>query len=158
MNIDLSKVQLNESVSLTSRDRQFFNELVEFMNAESTRIGRQPTHERFVVFRLAFEKVKFRERRSNDDRFLSFSRRKLIERSSLYRNLFRSIKQEYESCINALESGAEEVRSMTDDLQRLVLQPKTFLLRQKRCMELEDKFVTSTRRTELDSLLDSGFR
>lgn len=49
------------------------------------------------------------------------------------------IKQEYEQCINALEAGAEEVQTMSDDLHRLVLQPKTFLLRQKRCMELEDK-------------------
>jgi hypothetical protein len=32
---------------------------------------------------------------------------------------------------------------MTADLHRLVLQPKTFLLRQKRCMELEDKYVKS---------------
>lgn len=63
----------------------------------------------------------------------------IIDQSSLYRPLFRAIKQEYEQCINALESGAEEVQAMSEDLHRLVLQPKTFLLRQKRCMELEDK-------------------
>ena len=41
--------------------------------------------------------------------------------------------------MTALESGADEVQEMSTDLHRLVLQPKTFLLRQKRCMELEDK-------------------
>jgi hypothetical protein len=65
---------------------------------------------------------------------------KIIDRSSLYRPLFRAIKQEYERCISALELGADEVQTMSADLHRLVLQPKTFLLRQKRCMELEDKY------------------
>ena len=68
-----------------------------------------------------------------------FSFLKIIEQSSLYRPLFRAIKQEYEQCINVLELGADEVKAMSADLHRLVLQPKTFLLRQKRCMELEDK-------------------
>lgn len=65
---------------------------------------------------------------------------KIIDKSFLYRPLFRAIKQEYERCIGALESGADEVQAMSAELHRLVLQPKTFLLRQKRCMELEDKY------------------
>lgn len=65
---------------------------------------------------------------------------KIIDKAFLYRPLFRAIKQEYERCINALEMGADEVKEMSADLHRLVLQPKTFLLRQKRCMELEDKY------------------
>ena len=66
---------------------------------------------------------------------------KIIDKSLLYRPLFRAIKQEYEQCIDVLESGADEVELMSADLHRFVLQPKTFLLRQKRCMELEDKSV-----------------
>ncbi|CAF0760088.1 unnamed protein product [Adineta steineri] len=121
MNIDLSDVKTNDNVPLTSRDRYFFNELNRYMTDESAKVGNDPSKQRFAVFRLAFEKV--------------------INKSSLYRPLFRAIKQEYERCIHVLESGADEVQTMSDDLHRLVLQPKTFLLQQKRCMELEDKLA-----------------
>ena len=119
MNIDLSDIKSTDSVPLTSRDRQFFTQLNRHMTDESAKVGDHPSRERFAIFRLAFEQI--------------------IDKSYLYRPLFRAIKQEYERCITALESGAEEVQTMTADLHRLVLQPKTFLLRQKRCMELEDK-------------------
>ncbi|CAF1013438.1 unnamed protein product [Rotaria sordida] len=121
MDIDLSDVKSNDTVPLTTRDRNFFTQLNQFMKDESAKVGGIPSKERFAIFRLAFEKI--------------------IEKSSLYRPLFRAIKQEYEECIGALESGADEVESMSADLHRLVLQPKTFLLRQKRCMELEDKLA-----------------
>ncbi|UJR30025.1 hypothetical protein I4U23_017570 [Adineta vaga] len=121
MNLDLSDVKTNDHVPLTSRDRYFFNELNRFMNDESAKVGKNPSRERFAVYRLAFEKI--------------------IDKSALYRPLFRAIKQEYERCIGVLESGAEEVHTMTGDLHRLVLQPKTFLLHQQRCMELEDKLA-----------------
>ncbi|CAF1348353.1 unnamed protein product [Adineta ricciae] len=119
MDLDLSDVKINDHIPLTSRDRYFFNELNRFMNDESAKVGKTPSKERFAVYRLAFEKI--------------------IDKSALYRPLFRAIKQEYERCIGVLESGAEEVYTMTGDLHRLVLQPKTFLLHQQRCMELEDK-------------------
>ncbi|CAF1130451.1 unnamed protein product [Adineta ricciae] len=119
MDLDLTDVEINDHVPLTSRDRYFFNELNRFMTDESAKVGKTPSKERFAVYRLAFEKI--------------------IDKSALYRPLFRAIKQEYERCIGVLESGAEEVYTMTGDLHRLVLQPKTFLLHQQRCMELEDK-------------------
>lgn len=75
-------------------------------------------------------------------KYFTFSLKiKVIDKSLLYRPLLRAIKQEYEQCIGTLESGAEEVETMSADLHRLVLEPKTFLLRQKRCMELEDKYA-----------------
>jgi hypothetical protein len=136
MAIDLSDVKSSDTVPLTSRDRHFFTQLTNFMNDELSKIGANPTKERFAIFRLAFEKVKiFLLKKLNY--FYSFE--KLIDKSLLYRPLFRVIKQEYERCIDALELGAEDVQAMNADLHRLVLQPKTFLLRQKRCMELEDK-------------------
>ncbi|CAF3312584.1 unnamed protein product [Rotaria socialis] len=121
MDIDLSDVKSSDTVPLTVRDRNFFTHLNRFMNDESAKAGETATKERFAIFRLAFEKI--------------------IDKSFLYRPLFRAIKQEYEQCIAVLESGAEEVDAMSADLHRLVLEPKTFLLRQKRCMELEDKLA-----------------
>jgi hypothetical protein len=145
MDIDLSDIRSNDSVPLTSRDRRFFTELDHFMNTESTKVGDNPSKERFAIFRLAFERVNiFYLYRKEMTKFLSIIfTKKIIDKSFLYRPLLRAIKQEYERCIDALESGADEVQTMTADLHRLVLQPKTFLLRQKRCMELEDKYVKS---------------
>jgi hypothetical protein len=59
MNIDLSDVKLSDYVPLTARDRYFFTELDHFMNNESINVGKNPSKERFAIFRLAFEKVKF---------------------------------------------------------------------------------------------------
>jgi hypothetical protein len=57
--IDLSEVKSNDAVPLTSRDRHFFTELTHFMNEESTTVDDSPSKERFVIYRLAFEKVNF---------------------------------------------------------------------------------------------------
>jgi len=59
MDIDLNDVKLIDPVPLTARDRQFFTQLNQFMNDESAKIGDNPSKERFVIFRLAFEKVNF---------------------------------------------------------------------------------------------------
>lgn len=138
MNIDLSDVKSNDPVPLTTRDRQFFTQLERYMHEELSKVGDQPSKERFVIFRLVFERVKIFILILSQN--LSLFLVKIIDKSFLYRPLFRAIKQEYERCINALEMGADEVKEMSADLHRLVLQPKTFLLRQKRCMELEDKY------------------
>lgn len=63
MNINLSDVQSDETVSLTSRDRYFFTRLLRYMNTESNNVGRHPSKERFAIFRLAFEKVTLASRR-----------------------------------------------------------------------------------------------
>ena len=67
---------------------------------------------------------------------------RLIRDDSTLRDLpviLISARSDRTGAVRALESGADEVQVMSADLHRLVLQPKTFLLRQKRCMELEDK-------------------
>ncbi|CAF0741871.1 unnamed protein product [Didymodactylos carnosus] len=129
MDLDLSFENSDDTDSiqavlpLTTRDREFFNKLNKFMDDELLKLNRKhendASKERFAIFKLAFEKA--------------------INKTTLYRRLFRSIKHEYERCINALELGAAEVSNMRNELHRLVLEPKTYLLRQKRCMELEDK-------------------
>lgn len=138
MDLDLSDVKSNDPVPLTTRDRQFFTQLERYMNEESTKVGDHPSRERFVIFRLVFERVNT-FLHLFQSLSLPFSSVKIVDKAFLYRPLFRGIKHEYERCINALEMGADEVKEMSADLHRLVLQPKTFLLRQKRCMELEDK-------------------
>lgn len=57
MDIDLSDVKSNDPVPLTTRDRQFFTQLERYMNEESTKVGDHPSRERFVIFRLVFERV-----------------------------------------------------------------------------------------------------
>jgi hypothetical protein len=57
MNIDLSDVKTADNVPLTSRDRQFFLQLNRFMTDESSKVGDNPSRERFAIFRLAFEQV-----------------------------------------------------------------------------------------------------
>ena len=57
MDIDLSEVKSNDPVPLTARDRQFFTQLERYMKEESIKVGDQPSKERFVIFRLVFERV-----------------------------------------------------------------------------------------------------
>lgn len=57
MNLDLSDVKSNDPVPLTTRDRQFFTQLERYMNEESAKVGDHPSKERFVIFRLVFERV-----------------------------------------------------------------------------------------------------
>jgi hypothetical protein len=57
MDIDLSDVKSTDTVPLTSRDRHFFTQLNHYMNDESAKVGKDPSKERFAIFRLAFEQV-----------------------------------------------------------------------------------------------------
>ncbi|CAF4670489.1 unnamed protein product [Rotaria sp. Silwood1] len=97
MDIDLSDVKSTDSVPLTSRDRNFFNQLNRFMIDESAKVGGNPSKERFAVFRLAFEKI--------------------IEKSSLYRPLFQKIfnrnKPRHENFHNELKRLRETASAVT---------------------------------------------
>ena len=57
MDLDLSDVKANDPVPLTTRDRQFFTQLELYMKEESAKVGDHPSRERFVIFRLVFERV-----------------------------------------------------------------------------------------------------
>ena len=57
MNIDLSKVPPDDTMSISARDRRFFTQLIRYMDMESEKVGPNPSRERYSVFRLSFEKV-----------------------------------------------------------------------------------------------------
>lgn len=59
MDINLSDIASSESVSFTSRDRKFFNGLMQFMDVETVKLGQTASRERFAIYRLSFEKVNF---------------------------------------------------------------------------------------------------